>query len=158
FREGQQLSHALNGVALDRVLGFATLLAVASACVVVLDRYDELKALERALVPLTAIALAGLAVLMALDRLPASLQRFRSVRALGYLAKDARRLFLSASAAPRVLALSLLGNANLCVSLFVFALAFRVPLEPWLLAATAPPVILASSIPVSVGGWGTRET
>ncbi len=158
FREGYQISQALNGVALDRILGLATLLAGASVCVVALDRYEELKALERALVPLALLAIAGLGVLMALDRSPAALQRFRSVRALGYLAKDARRLFLSASAMPAVLALALLGHINLCSSLFLFALAFNVPLGAWLLAAAVPPVILASSIPVSVGGWGTRET
>ena len=157
FREGHMLSHALNGVALDRIAGFVTLLASAALCVVALDRYPQLKMLELSLLPIAALALAGVGTVMVLDRLPSSLRRFRPVRGLGSLAKDARLLFLSRSGALLVVALSVLGNANLCASLFLFMLAFNVPLESSLLAASVAPVILASSLPISVGGWGTRE-
>jgi uncharacterized membrane protein YbhN (UPF0104 family) len=56
-----------------------------------------------------------------------------------------------------IVALSLVSNANLCVSLFLFMRAFNAPLETSLLAASIAPIILASSLPISVAGWGTRE-
>jgi uncharacterized membrane protein YbhN (UPF0104 family) len=157
FREGHQLSHALNGVALDRILGFVALLAAASLCALSLDGSPRLRMLAASLAPIAVGALIALAVMMILDRIPASLARFRSVRALGYLAKDARKLLFSPGCAPQVLALSLLGIANLCVSLFLFLLAFNASLDALLLAAAVPPLILASSLPITVGGWGTRE-
>jgi len=157
FREGHQLSHALNGVALDRVVGFVALIMVATMCVTALDRYPQLRALEISLLPIAVLAFLGTGTIMLLDRLPVSLRRFRSVRGLGYLAKDARQLFLSPRMGPVVVVLSVLGIANLCTSLFLFMQAFNVPLAPWLLAVSVPPVILASSLPISVGGWGTRE-
>jgi hypothetical protein len=157
FREGHGLAHALNGVALDRVVSLAILMAVAALGLAALEGYPQLSALEHSLVPLAVAAFLGVGVLLLLDRLPASLRRFRAAQGLAALARDARRLMLSPRAAPLVTALALLGIANLCASLCLLMLAFNVPLEPRLLAAAVPPVILASSLPVSVGGWGTRE-
>lgn len=157
FREGHQLSHALNGVAMDRLLGFGTLVLLALTSVAMLDHYSELRLLELSLIPLAAALVAGVALLMLLDRLPKPLARFRAIRALGYLARDARALFLSGASAAVVLALSVIANVNLCASLFLFMVAFNTPLAAPLLAISAAPVILASSLPISVGGWGTRE-
>ncbi len=42
-------------------------------------------------------------------------------------------------------------------SLYCAARAFGVPLPAWLIAATAAPIFLLASLPVTFGGWGTRE-
>jgi len=157
FREGHRVQHALNGVALDRMVGFVALLVAATLCVGALDDSPRLRALGLSLMTLAAAALAGLALVMLLDRLPAGLRRFRAVSALGLVAQDARRLLLAPRTAALLGLLSALAIANLCASLALFLQAFHMPLAPRVLALAAPVVILASSLPVSVGGWGTRE-
>lgn len=53
--------------------------------------------------------------------------------------------------------------ASLLVQLFTVcavicaARAFGVPLPAWLIAVTTAPILLLASMPVSFGGWGTRE-
>jgi glycosyltransferase 2 family protein len=157
FREGHLLSHALNGVALDRGVAFLVLIWIAWASAHGLDGFPELKIFARTLLFVAVAALAGLASIMVLDRLPDFLKKYRAVRGLAYLAVDARRLFLNPRSAILLLSLGLLGNLNLCTSLFVFMLAFNVPLDLWTLALCTTTIILASSLPISVGGWGTRE-
>lgn len=42
-------------------------------------------------------------------------------------------------------------------ALYCSALAFGVTLPGWLIAFTTAPIVLLASMPVSFGGWGTRE-
>lgn len=156
-RAGHQMSHALNGVTFDRLTFFLGLLLTTAVCISALDAYPRITALKLPLITVAVIAFVAVAALIMLDRLPGALSRFRLIRELGHLAGDARMLVLSRRTAAVVLLLSLVSIANLCGSLFLFMVAFNVPLLPSLLAASVPPIVLASSLPITVGGWGTRE-
>jgi glycosyltransferase 2 family protein len=157
-RAGHQLSHALNGVTFDRLTFFLGLLLTTAVCISALDAYPRITALKLPLITAAAIALLATAVFIMLDRLPGALARFSPIRELGHVSVDARMLFLSRGTGAAVLLLSLVSIANLCGSLFLFMVAFNVPLLPSLLAASMPPIVLASSLPITIGGWGTRET
>lgn len=157
FREGHLLSHALNGVALDRAAAFLVLIWMAWASSRLLGAYPQLHMLAITLLPLAAIATSGLALIMVLDRLPEGLRKFRAVRGMAYLANDARTVFLRGRNVVLIAFLALLGNANLCASLLMFLLAFNAPIDVGALVLCTSVIILASSLPISVGGWGTRE-
>jgi uncharacterized membrane protein YbhN (UPF0104 family) len=157
YRAGVPVKPAVNSVALDRAAMFLALAAVLAA---VSPQLGSLAGMEQAryLLPLFLVAsVLGLAALMLGDRLPAYVQRWRPARALGYLAADARRLFLSARFAGATLGLSWLSYAAIILSVYLFALAFGAALELADFFILVPPVLVASSLPISIGGWGTRE-
>ena len=77
---------------------------------------------------------------------------------LASLARDARRALLARSAWPTQLALSLAVLAAYCA---MFACAGRMigaDVPAMTLAVIAPIVLLAMLLPISVAGWGVRET
>ncbi len=110
------------------------------------------------IVLVTLAAIAGLGLLMLLDRLPEGLRRWRVVRGLGNLGIDARRVFLSLRNLMPVLALGILTHVN--VSFCVFLLATALSLDvTWLdCLVLVPPVLLVTTLPISIAGWGVRET
>lgn len=156
-RGGGGLVGAFNSVALDRVMMLLTLAALIALGAPILAQLTGLKQLV-VLAPLLWVGSAfGLAMLMIGDRLPASWQRRGIGRALGQLARDSRRLFR----APRfVLAagiLCLIGYGSLIAAICLFAIAFGANVRPFDFLVLIPPVLAASTLPVSIGGWGTRE-
>lgn len=159
-KTGMGLRAAINGVVLERIATVAglILLVVATQPLIM----PNLDAAARAwVVPSLVIvsmgALAGIGLLCFLDRAPVYLQRWKIVHGLGYLAHDARSLFLHPIDAGRALFWCVLGHLN--VSFCVFVLAQGLNLEVTLIECMVltPPVLLAMTIPISIGGWGVRE-
>ncbi len=158
YKRGLTLSQSINGVMLDRV---ATVLALAFL-VAVMTPFIWSRTGDMALVlPFLAIALggvAGLCLLMLLDRLPAALQKWRVVRGLGQLATDTRRLFLTPRYSLPLLLVSVIGHINVSAAVYFFAKAMGlhgIGLADCI--ALFPPVLLLTTIPISVAGWGVRE-
>jgi len=88
---------------------------------------------------------------------PESLRHWRLVRGLAGLGADARRVFLAPVKAGRVLAWSVVGHLN--VTLGLYAIARGLGLEVTLVDCLALflPVILITTLPISIAGWGVRE-
>ncbi len=125
------------------------------------QRDNASRAFARALLPaLGALALAlagGLVFLMFLDRLPASLQHWRVVRGLGYLAGDTRRVFLAPGPMLRTIAWGIAGHANISFAMFVLAMGLDVDVSFVDCLTLIPLVILVTTLPISIAGWGVRE-
>lgn len=160
YREGLSLAGAFNGVMLERV---ATVIALVVLVLATQPFFLPRVGAEEASLIVTALALfsvvvaAGLGVLMVLDRLPGSLRRWRVVRGLGHLAADARRVFLSPVNAGKLLGWSILGHANLTLGVYFLARSLDLAVS-WLdCLALVPPVILITTLPISIAGWGVRE-
>ncbi len=153
-KRGVLLVTAINGVMLERIVTVLSLTIMVSA-------------LLPALIPdvpgewgfrLLAVAgIGGIGCLMVLDRAPPALRRWRLVRGFATLAEDTRRLFLSPRRLLLPMAWSFIGNANLALS--AFALAYGLGADLTILDALVlvPPVVLVTSLPISISGWGTRE-
>jgi hypothetical protein len=156
-RSGLGLKLAVNGVGLDRAAMVLTLLVLLSCVTPRLGALVDVQAMGYLMPSLLAAALLGLGTLMLADRLPARMQGLRAVRAVGYLAHDARRLFLRAPYAGGVAALCLLSYCLIIASVCLFALAFGASFAVAQLVVLLPAVLVASSLPISIGGWGTRE-
>ncbi len=159
-RDGLSLRGAVNGVMLERV---ATVVALVLLVVMVQPFFLARVADEAsrwflpALALLAAVLAGGLALLMCLDRLPEALHRWRLVRGLIYLADDTRKVFLAPLPMGRAVGWGVVGHAN--VSMAVYALALGLGMEVTALdcIALVPPVILVTTLPVSIAGWGVRE-
>ena len=122
----------------------------------------NLDALGRAwIIPLVTLVSAGvvfgLVVLCLLDRLPSGMRRWRIVRGLGILADDARAVFLRPGVALPLLIWCVLGHVNVAFAVYVLAVGLNLDIGVFDSVVLMPPVLLAMTIPVSIGAWGVRE-
>ena len=157
---GLSLHCAINGVMRERVatvLGLVLLVVIATPFFI--DRVGPDEATW--IVPFASLlgfgGVAGLLLLMFLDRLPSKISHWRFVHGLAMLATDTRRVFLSPAHATRALGWSLAGHVN--VTLMVYLLALSLDLQiTWLdCMVLIPPVLLVMTLPISIAGWGVRE-
>ncbi len=155
---GIPLGSAVRSILLDRAWGYTVLVLLYAAALP-----NLLRALpdprERAGVAVVfAAAVVALIVLVLLDRLPRPLLRLRLIGPLVELAREARALLRQPRRCGAVLALSLLtiGLTVVAFKLVGDGIGNPVPLAVW--AMVVPPVMLIQLLPVSLAGWGVRET
>ena len=79
-------------------------------------------------------------------------------RQLTTAASNARRVFSSPSSAPLILIYSLLNHFMSVTAAWCLAKSVAAPLEWSQALLLVLPVLLIASIPLSIAGWGTRET
>ncbi len=161
YRAGLGLRGAVNGVLLERAVTVATLvIMVVGTQPWFVPRIGEHRWTMQVLPGLalaTAATVGGLAFLMALDRLPQTLRRWRLVRGIVNLAADARAVFLSPRHLPRVLAWGLITHANISLAVYLLARGLKLDVS-WLdCLVLVPPVLLLTTLPISIAGWGVRE-
>lgn len=156
-RAGLPLGAALNSVMLERVATlFGLVLLVAVTEPLLLARLDDLPGVWVFPI-LTLLGLAGIGLLMVLDRLPEGFRRWRVMRGLAQLAGDTRRLFLTPRHAVMTLGLAVLGHANLALVVYALAAGLAIDVSVVDCLVLVPPVILLTMLPISVAGWGVRE-
>ena len=160
YQGGLTLSGAVNGVMLERAATVIVIVPLVAALMpMFLNRVDDQAGawILSTLVPFAVVAVCGLALLMALDRLPGGLMRWRLVRGLTYLATDTRRLFLAPRHAVKALGWAAIGHANVALAIMVLARGLDIDVA-WIdCLVLMPLVLLVTTVPVSIGGWGVRE-
>lgn len=155
---GLSLQAAVNSVMLERVATVLGLvLLVAAMQPILIARLGDLPG-AWVFPALSVAGVLGVLALTLLDRLPGSLQHWKLVRGLGHLAQDARRVFLNLNWAPRIIGWVLLGHLNLTVTVWLLAKGLGLGVDLLDCLALVPPVILVATLPISVSGWGVRET
>lgn len=157
-KAGLKLGSAINGVALERIVTvLALVLLVAATQPLLLSRISS-EGIGWIFPLLSLIAIGGIVLIMFLDRLPGHLEKWRLVRGLMQLAQDTRRLFLKPRHALPVMALAVLGHVN--YSMVVYALAKGLDINAGAVDCLilVPPVMLIMTLPISIAGWGVRET
>lgn len=157
-RAGVPVPTAVSSVMLERVATVLGLvLLVAATQPILMDRIGPMPGWW--IFPLLSLAgIAGTITLMLLDRLPERFRRFKLVRGLVQFAADTRSVFLNWSRAVPVLALSILGHANLSLCVFILARSLDIDVSLIDCLVLVPPVILLMTLPISIAGWGVRET
>jgi hypothetical protein len=96
-------------------------------------------------------------LLMFLDRLPEMWRRWRIVRGVAALARDARLLFLQPISACLLVLTAVAGQLVLAATVLLLASGLALDVRFIDCLVLMPPVVLLSSIPISVAGWGVRE-
>ena len=160
WRAGLTLGSAVNGVMLERIAAVVALVAlVAATQPFFLPRVDEDTAgwIISAVAVAVAATVAGMVVLMVLDRLPASLRGWRMVRGLAQLSVDARTVFLAPRTAGKALGWGVAGHVNLTLGIYVLALGLKLDVTWVDCIVLFPPALLLTTLPISIAGWGVRE-
>ncbi|MGE5504262.1 MAG: lysylphosphatidylglycerol synthase transmembrane domain-containing protein [Actinomycetota bacterium] len=157
-REGLALPLAVNSVMLERLVTvFALVLLVAMTQPMLLARIPNLPG-AWVFPVLTVVGFAGSLMLTVLDRLPQSLFRWRIVRGLAILAGDTRRVLFNLRFGASTLAVALFGHVNLSLCVYVLARGLAIDVDALDCLVLVPPVILIMTLPISIAGWGVRET
>jgi uncharacterized membrane protein YbhN (UPF0104 family) len=157
-REGLSLAVSINSVMLERLVTvFALVLLVAVTQPILLARVPDLPG-SWVFPVLTLAGLFGTALLTQLDRLPQSMFRWRAVRGLAQLAADTRRLLYNPRFGLPTLVVALIGHANLSFAVYVLARGLDIDVDVVDCLVLVPPVILIMTLPISIAGWGLRET
>ncbi len=156
-RLGAPLLSSATSVALDRIAMLFTLVLVVAVGAAGVASGAAIAEFELPALALLISFIAAIAVVVAAEALPRSWRARRVVRALIVLAADTRRVLFDPAMALAVVAISFVGIVNLCACVYFFALALSHPLNPLEAIVLVPTVVLVSSLPISLGGWGARE-
>jgi glycosyltransferase 2 family protein len=158
---GLSLGAAINGVMLERAATVVALVVLVIATQpLFLPRVapDSQHWTLVALTILTVGMVVGLALLMQFDRLPEKLRHWRIVQGLAYLAADTRRVFLSPRHCVNAVGWGVVGHVNLAMAIYFLILGMDIDATFVDCLALIPPVILVTTLPISIAGWGVRES
>jgi glycosyltransferase 2 family protein len=156
-RAGLPLPTAITSVMLERFGNLLCVVAMALALLPLWSRHAQTEGTRIAFMLLGIAGLAGLVLLMFLDRLPSGWQRWRIVRGFAALARDTRALFLTPRSAILLALTSLAGQSALAGAVLLLALGLRLDVGFIDCLVLMPSVVVVSSLPISVAGWGVRE-
>lgn len=157
-RSGLSLGTALNTVVLDRLVALAAMLIMTAVALPWLKDLVVDSAIRWAFLLVLMAGAVGFAVLLVLSRLPASVFRWKLTQAAARLSEAAQETLLSARSGFVTLALSVVVHIGVSVVVFMLAdaLGIRVSLVHCILLV--PLVIMVTLIPISIAGWGVRES
>ena len=161
FKRGLELRGAINGVMLERISTVVALVLLVDVTQPFLQARIASGAADWVLssaVLLTLGAIIGLALIMVVDRFFNEFHSWRIVRGLRYLSADTRRVFLIPGNAFRIIIWGLITHINLSLCVFVMAMSLGLDVGLIDCLMLVPPVLLVTAIPISIGGWGIRET
>ena len=157
-RLGPSLTTAIRSVVLDRVCGFAVLVALYLATLPNLLNIVRDPVQQRMLLSVLAGSIAGLVGFCMFDRLPFGLRRLRPIAPLADLSAEMRRVLLTG---PGLLT-SVFGLSVIVILLNILSIdligrcvGIELSFARWL--AITPPVAIFQLLPLSLGGWGVRE-
>jgi uncharacterized membrane protein YbhN (UPF0104 family) len=160
FRAGLSIQASVHGVMLERMVTVLALLILVAAATPFLQSHagqGDTKWMLSFSVMMLAVGIGGIAFVMFLDRVPQKFRSWRFARALSDLASDTRRTFLSPLHTPRVLGWGILGHVAIASGVFFIAKSIDLHVTVLDCMVLMPPVILITTIPISIAGWGVRE-
>ena len=160
-RAGLSLGKSINSVALERIATvFGLVLLVTLSEPLLLKRLGNVDGPHIWLFPaLTVASVGGILFLTQLDRLSWKRLPFgEKIADFAKLAEDTRKLWFSPWYGPGVLAVVLIGHINLVQVVWVLVLGTGVHVDMLDCLVLVPPAILIATLPISIGGWGIRET
>lgn len=155
-RLSMPLTLVINSVILDRVTALLGLLVLVLASLPVLAHLAGFEPLPVFLM-LSVGALAGLFALANLQRMPFLGRLGRVGSWLTHLAVSVRQVLLHPSLAAMTLGLAVFSHMVFCLAALVLAESLGMQVTFAQVLALVPPVVLASTLPISIGGWGVRE-
>jgi uncharacterized protein (TIRG00374 family) len=158
YRNGIRVGDAISSVIIDRVAALISLLLM---IVFGLRWLFELITVPSArwIVMLVLVGGAvGMALLLSLGRFASLLQRWRLTRLLLPVASGARAVFGSGSATAQIVLLTIVGYAVASYAVHLLAQGLSIKLGFGDALLLIPLVTLVTVLPVSIAGWGLRES
>lgn len=161
YKDGMALRVAINSVLLERIVALVSLVVL----VVIVQPWflpnlndQDQRTVLMSLGILVASTAIGLAVLTNVDRLPARWRQYRVAHAMVNLASDTRRVFFSRKHTASILIVGVMSQINLSLVVYFLGLSLQVPASLIDYLVIMPVVVLVTTIPISIAGWGVRES
>lgn len=157
-RSGLSLGTAMNTVILDRLIALAALLIMTAVALPWLKDLVIDPAIRWSFVLVFMAGVVGFAALLVLNRLPESFLRWKVAQAAARLSEAARKTLLNAGSSFVALALSVVVHIGVSLVVFMLADALGVRVSLMHCILLVPLVMLVTLIPISIAGWGVRES
>ena len=158
IKAGLPVADGINGVLLDRIVGLFALLGIVVLTQPWLyDRIDDTSA-RLAFAILIASGVGGVLILILCGRMPNGLMRWNAARGLVGLSNGLAALFRNATAAVEVFALSFIGHLMMVSAIFILTLDLQLNVSFLDCLILVPGVMLLAAAPISIAGWGVRES
>ncbi len=159
-RSSIPIQAAIASIALERIVALFAVPLIGFMGFGTLMRIVPPGSLRGALVVLTIGLTGGLVALLCFDRipLPHALTKFKIVQFFRTLPIWARRVFFDWSSISKATLLSLVIHASIGLSFWFLAQGLGATnVRLFDLIILAPLVMLVTTVPISIGGWGVRE-
>jgi len=149
---------AITSIVLDRVAAVAgvAILVIATAPVFAARLGDTATAWAPAAAAL--LLLVGIGVVTQMHSLPLNWKRHRVLGALRKLSIETRTVFLRPTVALSALGFAVAAQVALSLAAYALADSMGIGLSLLNCVVLIQPVVLATALPISLGGWGVRET
>jgi glycosyltransferase 2 family protein len=158
YRSNISAKTAITSVILDRV---AALVAVATLVLLTAPSFlDRVGVSVTMLVPIVVsmVGLVGIVIAAQFDRLPERWLRFRPLRLLHELGSSVRLVFLRPATLFPLVGVAILGQTALGAATYAMAVSLSMNVSFLECVVLMQPVALVANLPITVGGWGVRES
>lgn len=156
-RLGLPLAASVNGVLLDRVTGLTGLFILVAVGQPLLYAHVEDTATRLAFAAILLAGLAGIAAMILARHIPGRLIPAQLREPVQHLSAATRAAYLRPAVSLPVLGLSILVHGLIVLSVHVIAIGLGLDVGLFESLVLVPAVILLTTVPVSIGGWGLRE-
>ena len=159
-RRGVAVGSGASRVVLERLTGLLGILILIAILLPLTFTYIDESWERLAIVSLLGFAAAGISAVVGLSFVPHLLTKWREVAVISKLAdvaSEARRAGLMVKPALSVLLLSLFMHLLAVLVVYILSQGLGMEISPLACLALVPVVLLLSTLPISVAGWGVRE-
>jgi len=150
------LSIAIHSVIIDRMIALAALTLMIILTLPILGSLAGFNPLVVFVIVMLA-AVAGIFFLINMERLIGRYKQFRVVNWILYFLDSLRLLIKCRSASIKSLTMALSTHTVYCMAAYALAQSFHINITMMQCITLIPPVVLATTLPISIGGWGIRE-
>jgi uncharacterized protein (TIRG00374 family) len=150
------LSHSISSVIIDRIIALLALVVLILAILPLLSKVMGFTAWPVWLAA-GAVALLAACFLGFYDRLFARFERFRVVQWVRHFLDLFLMLARHKAQGALTLVFALASHLMFCACAYILAHSMNVELSLLHSIMLVPPILLATTIPISIGGWGVRE-
>lgn len=151
-----KLSLSIHSVIIDRMVALAALVVMVLCALPLLghiQRFDGALLLP----VLVVLLLIGVWVLLNIERFIGRYSDWPVIHQLIYFISNLRLLFSYRLKFLAVLSYAIVGHVFFCIAVTMIAKSLSIELTIINSLILIPPVVLISTLPISVGGWGIRE-
>ena len=147
---------AIHSVIIDRIIA---LVALASMIIFTLPVLGGLVGFDPALVLSGVVVLAvfGVWLLLNMERIIGRYRQFRIINWVLYFLDSLRLILRKRSASVQSFLIAVTTHSFYCMGAYFLAKSFDIQITLFQCITLVPPVLLATTIPISIGGWGIRE-
>jgi glycosyltransferase 2 family protein len=157
-KSGLTLSAAVSSLVLDRLIVITSLVLASLQAIRLMPPEIKAHLPFGFVMAFVLLALFGaVRALLSLQRLPIALRDHFLIAKMLAFSKVTRDIFLSPLSLLRIFFLALLSQAITCVAIYVLGQAIDINVSLLDFLILTPPVLLITSLPISIGGWGVRE-